>query len=81
MYTQSGGYVDQGGLMAYASDYVAYHHRAATYVDKLLRGAHAAELPVEQTSLFEFAINLPAAEAIGLTIPHHILLQATRIIQ
>ena len=49
VYTQTAGYVDQGGLMAYASDYNAFHRRAATFVDKLLRGAQAAELPVEQT--------------------------------
>lgn len=81
MYTQTQGYVDQGGLMAYASDYIAFHHRAATYVDKLLRGVNPAELPVEQTTLFEFSLNVKAAEAIALKIPKHVLLQATRVIQ
>ena len=80
IYTQTAGYVDQGGLMAYAPDYTAFHRRAATFVDKLLRGANPAELPVEQAITFEFAINLKTAHTLGLTIPEHVLLQASELL-
>jgi putative tryptophan/tyrosine transport system substrate-binding protein len=79
IYTQGAGYMDHGGLMAYAPDYVAFHRRAATFVDKLLRGANPAELPVEQAMTFDFAINLNTARALGLTIPEHVLLQASEL--
>lgn len=81
VYTQTAGYVDQGGLMAYASDYNAFHRRAATFVDKLLKGAHAAELPVEQTMTFDFVINLKAADELGIAIPRHVLVQATHVLR
>src|SRR6266545_2975751 len=71
IYKQTDGYVDQGGLMAYTSDYKAFHRRAATFVDKLLHGANAADLPVEQTTTFDFVINLKTAEAMNLTIPRN----------
>ncbi|HEV7664529.1 MAG TPA: ABC transporter substrate-binding protein [Chloroflexota bacterium] len=80
IYTQTAGYVDQGGLMAYAADYSAFHRRAATFVDKLLRGANPAELPVEQAMTIDFAINLKSAQALGLTIPEHVLLQASALL-
>lgn len=55
--------------------------RSAAYVDRVLKGANAAELPIEQPTLFDFVINLTTAQAIGLTIPESVLLQATEIIQ
>jgi putative ABC transport system substrate-binding protein len=81
IYSQVGGYADDGGLLAYSSDFTASQRRAAVYVDKLLKGAKAAELPVEQAMTFEFAINLMTAEALGIDIPQSVLLQATRVIQ
>ncbi len=81
IYKQTDGYVDQGGLMAYTSDYKAFHRRAATFVDKLLHGANAADLPVEQTTTFDFVINLKTAEAMNLTIPRNVLVQATQLLQ
>ena len=80
VYTQTAGYVDRGGLMAYASDYVAFHRRAATFVDKLLKGTSVSELPVELTMTFQFVVNLNAAAKLGLTIPQQVLLHATQVI-
>jgi putative tryptophan/tyrosine transport system substrate-binding protein len=70
-----------GGLMAYGTTTVGSYERAATYVDRILKGANPADLPVEQPTTFEFAINLQTAQALGLTIPQHVLLQATEVIQ
>lgn len=81
IYSQVGGYADDGGLLAYSPDFVASQRRAAAYVDKLLKGARAAELPVEQAMTFEFAVNLKTAQALGIEIPQSVLLQATRVIQ
>jgi ABC-type uncharacterized transport system substrate-binding protein len=65
-------FVDEGGLMSYGVDYVDMYRRAAVYVDKILRGAKPADLPVQQATKFEFIINLKAAQQIGLTIPKNI---------
>jgi putative ABC transport system substrate-binding protein len=74
-------FVHVGGLMAYASDIAGQYRRAAYYVDRILKGTKPADLPVEQPMVFDFAINLRTAQALGLTIPHHVLLQATEVIQ
>jgi len=70
-----------GGLLAYGPNLVDNYRRAGKYVDKILNGASPADLPVEQPNLFDFAINLKTAQALGLTIPPHVLLQATEVIQ
>jgi len=74
-------FVDEGGLMSYGVDYVDLFRRAAVYVDKILKGATPADLPVQQATKFEFIINLKTAKSIGLTIPQSLLLQATKVIE
>ena len=74
-------YVDEGGLMSYGADYDDLFRRAAAYVDKILKGAKPAELPVQQATKFEFVINLKAAKQIGLTIPPRVLERANRVIK
>jgi putative ABC transport system substrate-binding protein len=74
-------YVEAGGLMSYYPDRDAYFRSATVYVDKILRGAKPADLPVEQASKFEFVINNRTARAIGLTIPQSVLQRADQIIQ
>ena len=74
-------FAEEGGLMAYGPDYTDMYRRAATYVDKILKGAKPAELPIEQPTKFEMVVNLKAAKALGLTIPRSILLQANAVIQ
>jgi putative tryptophan/tyrosine transport system substrate-binding protein len=74
-------HVDSGGLMAYGPQVGYNWRRAADYVDKILKGAKPADLPVEQPREFEFVINHKTAQALGLTIPPHVLLQATEVIQ
>jgi putative tryptophan/tyrosine transport system substrate-binding protein len=74
-------FVDEGGLMSYGADYVDLFRRAAVYVDKILKGAKPADLPVQQATKFEFIINLKAAKQIGLTIPPDVLARANKVIK
>jgi putative ABC transport system substrate-binding protein len=74
-------FVDAGGLMSYGADFDDLYRRAAVYVDKILKGAKPADLPVQQATKFEFVINLKAAKQIGLTIPVDLLQRANRVLQ
>jgi len=74
-------YVRSGSLMTYSVSQAAQARRAATYVDKILKGAKPADLPVEQPTKFELVINMKTAKALGLTIPKSVLLRADELIQ
>ena len=74
-------FADAGGLLSYGPNVVDSYRRAATHVDRILKGANPADLPMEQPNLFDFVVNLKTAQALGLTIPQAVLQQATEIIQ
>jgi putative ABC transport system substrate-binding protein len=73
--------VEAGGLMSYSVNLTDLDRRAATFVDKILKGTKPADLPVEQPKKFEFIINLKAAKQIGLTIPPNVLARADRVMK
>jgi putative tryptophan/tyrosine transport system substrate-binding protein len=74
-------FVDEGGLMFYGADFADLFRRSASYVDKILKGAKPADLPVQQATKFEFVINLKAAKQIGLTIPGRVLERANKVVK
>jgi putative ABC transport system substrate-binding protein len=80
MYSNSPA-IDAGGLMMYGTNIPQNYRRAATYVDKILKGTKPADLPVQLPTTFDFVVNLKTAQALGLTIPQSILQQATQVIQ
>ncbi len=81
IYADSRFVVRSGGLMSYATDRIKQYRRATTYIDKILKGAKPADLPVERPTKFELIISLKAAKRIGLTIPPEVLYRATKVIK
>jgi len=78
---EGGTWVEAGGLMSYSTNDLEAFHRAAYYVDKILKGTKPADLPVEQPTKFELVINLKTAKALGLTIPPLVLMRAGKVIK
>ena len=78
---QGSAWVEAGGLMSYSANDLELFRRAATYVDKILKGTKPADLPVEQPTKFEFVINLKTAKALNLTIPPLVLFRADKVIK
>lgn len=74
-------YVDDGGLISYAADLVEIWYQAAGFVDRILKGAKPADMPIDQPTKFEIVINLKAAKLIGLTVPQSMRLQANEVIR
>jgi putative ABC transport system substrate-binding protein len=78
---EASNFVEEGGLISYAAYDDERYRRAAFYVDKILKGAKPAELPVEQAMKFEFVVNLKTAKRIGLTIPQTVLFRTDKVIR
>ena len=74
-------FVDAGGLMSYGADLTDSWRRSATFIDRILKGAKPAAMPIEQSTKFEFVINLKTAKALGLAIPRSLLLRADQVIE
>jgi putative tryptophan/tyrosine transport system substrate-binding protein len=72
---------DTGGLMSLGPNYIQLHRRAAWFVDRIIKGAQPADLPVEQPTQFDFVLNFKAAEAMGLSTPQSVVLQATDVLR